>query len=386
MIGLDGLPQRAASAAAIAAAHADDVDTQGRFPEEAIRAFKEFRLLGLLVPEAYGGPGASLANVMSVCRTLGQACGSSALIFAMHQIQVACAIAGADENEWQRSFLERVAREQLLLASVTSEVGIGGDIRSSICAPIYDGDQISLVKHSSAISYGQHADALLVTARRHGEASASDQVLIVAEKENVTLAETSRWDTLGMRGTDSKAFDVALSVPAHQVLTAPFADIAQQAMLPTSHILWGGVWLGIATDAAEKARAFLRRQAQGSPGSNTAGGMRLERIASLLNTMRARLESALVDFGQSAAERGTSELNVATSLNALKVTVSESALEIVQEAMMICGIAGYKCGTPYSVGRQLRDLHSAPIMVNNDRIRANTALLLVAQRSPMTKA
>ena len=385
MIGLDGLAQRTASAAAVAAAHADDVDSRGRFPDEAIRAFKEFRLLGLLVPEASGGPGASLGNVLSVCRTLGQACGSSALIFAMHQIQVACAIAGAAEDEWQHSFLERIAREQLLLASVTSEVGIGGDIRSSICAPVYEGERLSLTKHSSAISYGQHADALLVTARRHGEASASDQVLIVAERADVTLAETSRWDTLGMRGTDSKAFDVALTTSSRQVLAAPFADIAQRAMLPTSHILWGGVWLGIATDAAEKARAFLRRQAQGSPGAHAPGGLRLERIASLLTTMRSRLDDAVAQYADPARDREASELGFATGLNALKVTVSELALEVVQEAMMICGIAGYKYGTPYSVGRHLRDLHSAPIMVNNDRIRANSAVLLVAQRSPMAK-
>ena len=387
MIGLDSLAQRATSAAAISAAHADDVDAKGRFPAEAIGAFKEFRLLGLLVPESHGGPGGSLTQVLAVCRTLGQACGSSALIYAMHQIQVACAVAAAGEDPWQAAFLGRVAREQLLLASVTSEVGIGGDIRSSICAPDYAQDRVTLTKRSSAISYGEHADALLVTARRHGEASSSDQILIVAEREDVALTETSRWDTLGMRGTDSKAFDVTLSVRASQVLGLPFADIAGHTMLPISHILWGGVWLGIATDAAEKARAFLRRQAQGSPGASSPGALRLERAASMLATMRSRLDNAVHEYGTGpAADHDALPLGLLTELNALKVTVSELALEVVQEAMMICGISGYKYGTPYSVGRHLRDLQSAPIMVNNDRIRANTAVLLVAQRSPMMKA
>jgi len=48
--------------------------------------------------------------------------------------------------------------------------------------------------------------------------------------------------------------------------------------------------------------------------------------------------------------------------------------------LMICGMAGYKNGTDYSVGRHLRDLYSAPLMINNDRIAQNTASLLLAQR------
>ena len=375
------------SAASVAAEHADDVDTQARFPHEAIAAFRKERLLGLLVPVAAGGPGATLADTVSVCRSLGQACGSSALIYAMHQIQVACLVAGASDSRWQRAFLERVAHEQLLLASVTSEVGIGGNIRSSLCAPDYGRDRITLTKRSSAISYGEHADALLVTARRDRDAAASDQILIVAEKHDVTLTETSRWNTLGMRGTDSKAFDVTLSAFPDQILAVPFGDVAQHTMLPTSHILWGAVWLGIAADAAEKARAYLRVQAQGNPGVLPPGALRFEKAASLLAAMRSRLDGAVADYDASqAADQQALPLRFLADVNGLKVALSELALEVVQQAMMICGISGYKYGTPYSIGRHLRDLNSAPLMVNNDRIATNTATLLIAQRAPLMKA
>ena len=377
---------RAAAAAACAAAHADAVDKEARFPRESVAALREQQLLGMMVPQNLGGPGASLADVALVCGRLGRACGSSALIFAMHQIQVACLLAGASGAPWQLGFLERVAREQLLLASVTSEVGIGGNIRASLCAPDYDGERVALLKHSSAISYGEHADALLVTARRGQDASSSDQVLIVAEKADTALTETSRWDSLGMRGTDSKAFDVRLSVAKAQIVPLAFSDIAQQTMLPTSHILWGAVWLGIAADAAEKARAFLRRQAQASPGSLPAGGTRFEKAASLLATMRARLDRALGDYASHPATNDAAlALGALAEINALKITMSELALQVVQHAMMICGIAGYKNGTSYSLGRHLRDLQSAPLMVSNDRIAANTATLLIAQRAPLMK-
>ncbi len=376
----------ASRAAAVAAAYAELVDRQARFPHESVAALREFGLLGILVPSDQGGPGASLAEAALVCRILGQACGSSALIFAMHQIQVACLVAGAGQAAWQLDFLSRVAREQLLLASVTSEVGIGGNIRASLCAPEYDAGRVTLTKHSSAISYGDHADALLVTARRNQDASRSDQVLIVAERSDVALTETSRWDTLGMRGTDSKAFEVRLSATAAQIVPLAFSDIAQQTMLPVSHILWGAVWLGIAADAAEKARAFLRREAQASPGALPTGGVRFEKAASLLVAMRARLDHALVEYGAHAiTDQASLPLGFLAEINALKVAMSETALEVVQHAMMICGISGYKNATPYSLGRHLRDLQSAPLMVSNDRIVANTATLLIAQRAPLMR-
>ncbi len=376
----------ARTAATVAAAHAEATDVEARFPTEAIATLQELGLLGVLVPRDRGGPGATLANVASVCRTLGQACGSTALIYAMHQIQVACIVAGAADEAWPNCFLERIARDQLLLASVTSEVGVGGNIRSSICAPDYCRDVVTLTKRSSAISYGDHADALIVTARRNHEAASSDQVLIIAERGQVSLTETGHWNTLGMRGTASKAFDVTLRVPADRVLPVSYGDIAQHTMLPTSHLLWGAVWLGIASDAAERARAFLRRQAQGNPGTVSPAALRFERAASLVATIRARLDAATAEYERSQeADRDALPLGFLTEVNGLKIMVSEAALEVVQHAMMICGFAGYQYGTPYSIGRHLRDIQSAPLMVNNDRISSNVATMLVAQRSPLMR-
>lgn len=380
------LRERIRSAASAAALHAEDVDREARFPRESIQALKGHNLLGIMVPQRHGGPGGALADAALLCRTLGQSCGSTGLIYAMHQIQVASLVAGAGENAWQRDFLCKVAQDQLLLGSVTSEVGIGGNIRSSICAGEYEGDAVTLVKHSSAISYGAHADALLVTARRDAEAPSSDQILLVAERSGTVLTETSRWDTLGMRGTDSRAFEVRVSARRSQILDVPFGDIAQQSMLPTSHILWGSVWLGIATDAVERARAFLRHQAKNESGSLPPGALRLESAISVLSTMRARLDTALADYAaHQNSGAGALPMKLSAELNGLKIALSEMAVKAVQEAMLICGISGYRNGTPYSLGRHFRDLQSAPLMVNNDRIALNTATLLVAQRAPLMK-
>jgi len=84
---------------------------------------------------------------------------------------------------------------------------------------------------------------------------------------------------------------------------------------------------------------------------------------------------------ESMSESMTETMTFASDMNLLKTSVSTTAIAIVGQVLMICGMAGYKNGTPFSVGRHLRDLHSAPLMINNDRIAANTASLLLAQRS-----
>src|SRR5437764_14230217 len=79
---------RARLVAAAAAEHAVEVDRDARFPFEAFAAARQHRLLGMLVPVELGGDGASIGDVVDICYMLGTACGSSAMLFARHQIQV----------------------------------------------------------------------------------------------------------------------------------------------------------------------------------------------------------------------------------------------------------------------------------------------------------
>ena len=67
-------------------------------------------------------------------------------------------------------------------------------------------------------------------------------------------------------------------------------------------------------------------------------------------------------------------------MNNLKISVSSGVVQVIQQALMICGIAGYRNDSPYSVGRQLRDALSAALMVSNDRIAAGMGKMLLVQR------
>src|SRR5215471_21565079 len=127
----EGLLTRAKTVAAVAASHAVAVDSAARFPAEAFQAVKAQRLLGIQVPEALGGEGVGIGDVADVCYQLAQACGSTGMIFAMHQIKVACIRRHMGENATLQRMLRRLCAEQLLLASSTTEGQGGGNIRSS---------------------------------------------------------------------------------------------------------------------------------------------------------------------------------------------------------------------------------------------------------------
>ena len=118
----------------VAAPNADEVDRLARFPSEAIDALREERALSAFVPEALGGGGVSFEAIATACYELGRRCGATAMVFAMHQIQIACVVRHLDGAPWFETWLRDVASEQRLVASVTSEVGTGGDLGRSIAA------------------------------------------------------------------------------------------------------------------------------------------------------------------------------------------------------------------------------------------------------------
>ena len=373
-------------AAEVAAVHADEVDREARFPTETFDALREVGALSALVPERLGGGGAGIAEAAAASFELGRRCGASGLVYAMHQIQVACLVRHSEGSEWFEDYLRSLVREQRLIASVTSEIGTGGDLGRSIAAatPAENGDR-TFEKQAPTVSYGAHADDLLTTLRRAPDADGGEQVAVLTAKEQVELEQTSTWDPFGMRGTCSPGFVVRASFQAEQILPEPFSTIGAETMVPVSHLLWAHVWLGVATDAFDRARAFVRASAKRAPGEPVPAATRLSHLMTQLSLLRAEVESGLQDFLAADATPNRERLSTMASalrFNNLKIAASEQAPRVCQGAMNVCGIVGFKNDTPFSIGRQLRDAMSGSLMIANERIhQTNAALLLVAKET-----
>ena len=367
----------------VARPNAEDVDRKARFPVETVTALRDKQALSAFVPEEFGGEGVSFQALAHACFELGQRCGASAMVFAMHQIQVATIVRHLDDAPWFESYLRDLVIEQRLIASVTSEIGTGGDMGRSIASVEAAGDgRGRFEKQAPTVSYGAYADDLLVTLRRSPNAEPGDQVCVLTRKDQHTLEPTGSWDPLGMRGTCSPGNIVRAEMPLEQVLPTQFAQIMNESMVPISHILWSHLWLGISTDAFARARAFTRAAAKRKPGEPLPAAIRLSELMSQLSLLRAEVSSALREFvDASAGDRAKlSEMASILRFNNLKIAASEQAPLVCQGALGVCGIVGFKNDTPFSVGRHLRDTMSACLMVANERIhQTNANLLLIAK-------
>jgi acyl-CoA dehydrogenase len=371
-------------ASEIAAPNADDVDRAARFPVEAVDALRDAKLLSAFVPLSLGGGGAEMEAIAAACFELGRACGATGMVFAMHQIQIACMVRHREGSPWFEGYLSEVSAEQRLIASITSEVGTGGDMGRSVAA-ITPGDDglVSFEKQAPTVSYGGYADAFLTTVRKGPDAEAGDQVLALTKREQMNLEPTGSWDPMGMRGTCSPGYVASAKFPAEQVMATPFSQISSESMTPISHILWSHVWLGVATDAFDRARAFVRASAKRSPSDTPPiAARRLSALMSELSLLRAEVGLALREYCEMTRSNPARLSEMATILrfNNLKLAASEQAPRVCQGAMSVCGIVGYKNDTPFSVGRHLRDSMSGCLMVANDRIHETDArLLLIAK-------
>ncbi len=368
----------------VAAPSADSVDREARFPTETVEALKAERAFSTFVPTAYGGEGLAFETIAAATFELGRRCGASAMVFAMHQIQVASIVRHLDGAPWFEAYLRDLSAEQRLIASVTSEVGTGGDIGRSIAAvtPADDG-LVTFEKQAPTVSYGAYADDLLTTLRRDPSAEPGDQVVALTRRDQYTLEQMGTWDPLGMRGTCSPGYTVRARFPSDQVLPTVFSTVATESMVPVTHILWSHVWLGIATDAFDRARAFVRASARQRPDQPLPIAQRLSHLMSELSLLRAEVSSGLRDFTDASADDDREALSTMATIlrfNNLKIAASEQAPRICQGALGVCGIVGYKNDTPFSVGRHLRDSMSASLMVANERIhQTNATLLLIAK-------
>jgi acyl-CoA dehydrogenase len=366
--------QRAANVASVAAAEAEDVDRTARFPKAAIDAARQQMLLGAQIPREFGGYGASIFDVTDMCYTLGRACASTAMIFAMHQTKVACLVRHGTGSGWHETLMRRVAAEQLLLASSTTEGQNGGNIRSSAAAVERTASGISLTRNATVISYGAQADGIVTIARRASDAAASDQVLVAFTKDSYTLERSLEWETLGMRGTCSAGFELKATGSAEQIFPEAYDKIHAQTMTPVAHLCWSSAWAGIAAAAVDRAQLFIRKAARGSGGQMPPGAAHFTAAKMSLTKLRAMITSTMDAYAaHEHDERALSSLEFQSSINLLKVEASELAVACVMSAMRACGLSGYRNDGDFSVGRHLRDVLSAPLMINNDRILTNIA-------------
>lgn len=362
---------------------ADDVDRLARFPVEAIGGLRAAGVLGALVTPEHGGPGVSLAELSASVASLSQHCASSGLIMAMHQIQVACILRHGSPEAVQQT-VPRLLSGELLLANANSEVGLGGDLRRSICALEPSDGGYRLEKQAATVSYGEYAEGVLATARRHPDSPPGEQAMAICLSPRLSLEPLGEWDALGMRGTCSRPGLLRAEVAPEMVID-DYPDLFQRTSQGYSAILLSSVWLGIAEAAGKHAHTTVREQVrkqESRPGGGppSVGALRLAELSVLLHQLREVLAAGVAHFERAKDTEEVATIGFANRIGALKVASSSLLVDIVQRAVQICGLPAYKNDSPASLGRISRDAAAAPLMINNDRTLAAMAQVLPARK------
>ncbi|MFI9326076.1 acyl-CoA dehydrogenase family protein [Kitasatospora sp. NPDC052868] len=385
-------PERAASPAdrargilPVIAEHARAVDTEARFPAEALAALRGSGLMGLLVPVAQGGLGGGLADLVEVAGILASACLSTAMIWAMHCQQVD-AVVRFGTAELRADLLPRIAAGEVYLGSITSEKQTGGHLLTS-AAPLRETvDGLVVERDAPIVTGGAVADGFLVTMRDAPEASPRQVTLVYVERGQADIQVGGDWNPLGMRGTHSVALRLSAVVAPHQIVgtRGEFAKVAVSGFAPLGHIGWSACWLGAARQALAELITVLR-----SPVRPSSLDLKSDLVAERLARIRMDLETVGAYLRQSEEEvsrcraLGTdpAEISVQIHLNTLKVLAAELCHRAADRCVELAGLGlGYRADSPVPLERHLRDLRSASLNYSNDRLLTATGTLCLVDR------
>lgn len=354
----------------VAGEHAARHDEAASFPVEALTAMRRTGLLGLLVPARYGGMDGGLLELVEAGEALAREDLSTALIFVMHCQQVAALACYAD-NKLAVELMPRIACGDVYLASITTEPDTSGHLLRAASGLREAGTGLlRLEREAPVVTGGGHADGFLVTTRV-ATAAPTAISLVYADRTQLEIAVAGDWQPLGMRATDSRPLRLTGTVPRHQVVGSlgNFREVALNVFAPTAHLGWAACWLGAAAGALSRTVRHLRGGA-GTRGADPTSELllaRLARVRSRLDTVNGLLRHTLdIVAGRG---RDLSLPSVQLLLNTLKIVTAEQCHIAVDELIALAGMKlGYLRGSPLRLERALRDLRSAPLNYDNDRL------------------
>ncbi|PWC28490.1 acyl-CoA dehydrogenase family protein [Teichococcus aestuarii] len=360
---MDGLAQPAPLAdlvrafAAGAAAH----DRAGSFPHENFALLREAGLPGLTVPRRWGGEEAGLARCTAVIGTLAEGCPATALVLAMQLIQLRTLLA---DPAWPEALRARLAREAVeegaLFNALRVEPELGTPARGGLPATILrrspEGWRLSGRK-----IYSTGAPALrwmLVWARTDEASPRTGLALVEAGTPGLRIEES--WDQAGLRASGSHDVvfeEVALPLAQAPDLRPP-ADWARPdaAVAAWNTLPIAALYTGVARAARDWLVRFLRDRVPGSLGAPLAT---LPRMQEAVGRIEALLLANDRIIASAAAAQDAGEGPSAAESGLIKTLAAENAIQVVQEAVALCGNHALARANPLE--RHLRDVLCARI-------------------------
>lgn len=314
-----------------------DWDESQEFPKATLQKMGEMGLMGMLVPQKYGGSGLGYIEYSIAIQEISQVCGSVGLSMAAHNSLCTGHIMYFGNDEQKDKWLPKLASAEWIGAWGLTEAGTGSDAMRMQVVAKEDGDDFILNGSKNWITHGISADIAVVLARTGDLLDSKGITAFVVERGTAGFTGGKKENKLGMRASETAemVFDNC-RVPKANVL-GKVGEGFYQAMkiLDGGRISIASLGLGIAKGAYKAALQYSKEREQfGKPISQ------FQAIAFKLADMATKIEaSELLTY--KAAELKNAGKKVTLSGAYAKYMTSEVAVEVSTDAVQVFGGYGY---------------------------------------------
>jgi butyryl-CoA dehydrogenase len=341
------------------------IDETEEYPFENCRTMGELGLMGIEVPEEYGGTGADTVSYVVALEEVSKACASTGTIMSVNNSLVCHGLVIHGTPEQREDYLRPAASFQRIGAFCLSEPGAGSDAAAQSTRAVRDGDHYIVNGSKNFISSGGVADFLVVFCVTDPDAQPRYRgiscLLIDADTPGFSAGKPE--EKLGIRGANTAALSFEdCRVPASKLLghEGEGFKIAMQ-VLDAGRIGIAAQALGIAQASLEAARSFALEREQF--GKSLAG---FQAIQFMLADMATRTEAARLLTLKAALKKQQKERYTQESAMA-KLYASETAMWAAYKAVQIHG--GYGYIREYNVERYFRDAKITEIYEGTSEIQ-----------------
>lgn len=314
-----------------------DWDERQYFPVELFREMGQLGLMGVLVPQEYGGSGLSYFEYVTIVSEIAKVCGSVGLSTAAHNSLCTGHILYFGNEEQKKKYLPKLASGEWIGAWGLTEANTGSDAGNMMCVATRDGDDWVLNGTKNWITHGITGDVAVVLARTGEPRTKNNVTAFIIERGTPGFRAGKKENKLGMRASETAelVFEDCRISDAQRM--GEVGEGFKQAMkiLDGGRISIAALSLGIAKGAYEAALQYSKERHQfDQPISN------FQAISFKLADMYVKIQAAEALIYQAADLKNRNEKMTTESAMA-KYYASEICVEIATDAVQIFGGYGY---------------------------------------------
>ncbi|UCD05923.1 MAG: acyl-CoA dehydrogenase [candidate division WOR-3 bacterium] len=329
---------------------APEIDKSREFPWATIKKMAQLGLLGVIVPEQYGGSGFDFVSLAIAIEEISRACASTGVIVAVNNSLTTYPIAQFGNEEQKKKYLPPLCSGERVGAFGLTEPNAGSDVAAMESTARLEGDHYILNGTKRFITNGGEAGTFVVFAYTNRELKHKGISAFVVERDTPGFSLGNHEDLMGIRATaNCELIFEDVKVPKENLL-ANEGDGFKICMntLDVSRIDIGAQAVGIAQAALDEAVKYSKeRKAFGQPICN------FEMIQSMLAEMATQIQAArlLVHYAGYCKDKGMKRFSKESAMS--KYYASDIAVDVVRKAVQIHG--GYGYSKDYAVERLYRD-------------------------------